>query len=79
MIKITITKITEYPETVEKYEATNGERYLSTYSIPKDMDYVQVTHPTGAMLRKEKDIYVQEMSDDDFSLSGVIKAVNQLS
>lgn len=72
--KITVEELTEYPETTLKYETSDGKRYVSTYQIPDGVNYKEVTIPTGAMLKKHREVYTQEIELD--SLDGLIKAAN---
>lgn len=73
--RVTIEEVTEYPETSRKYEAADGKRYTSSYDLDKDT-YKTVDVPTGAMLQKEREIYVQDFEAAD--LKAIIKAVNQI-
>lgn len=73
--RVTIEEVTEYPETVQKYETASGERYVSAYELEKGT-YNTVQVPTGAMLKKEREIYVQDFEAAD--LKAIIKAVNNI-
>lgn len=73
--RVTIEEVTEYPETVTKYETADDKRYTSSYQLEKGT-YKTVEVPTGAMLKKERQIYVQDFEAAD--LKAIIKAVNSL-
>ncbi len=72
--KITVEDTTEYPEMQTAYEADDGKRYFSTYQIPKDVKYKEKEYPTGAILKKSREVYVQDFVAND--LNDIIKAVN---
>lgn len=74
--KVTIAEITEYPETIRKYETADGKRVTSSYNLEAGT-YKEVEVPTGVMLKKERDVYVQDFESTD--LKAIIKAVNNLN
>ncbi len=74
--KVTVVEVTEYPEKTTKYEAANGERYLSTYAIPTGMEHKEVVMETGRKLKREREVYTQDFTADD--LTEIIKAVNDI-
>lgn len=73
---ITIEKAVSFEETTDVYEATNGKRYYSTYGIPADTQYTTKSVKTGKTGWNKSDVYMQEV--DALSLSGVIKAINDI-
>lgn len=74
--KIKIEELKPYNKTITKYDATDGKRYGSMYSIPKDLEYKEVTVETGEIGYTETEIFSQEVESLD--LVGVIKAVNKI-
>ncbi len=74
--KITVEKLVSYDRTTVEYEASDGNRYVSTYAIPEGLDYKQVTHLTGETGWTNTDIYEQTV--DTLKLDEVIKAVNNI-
>ena len=75
--KITVEEVVEYPEMQTVYEANDGKRYFSSYSKPiaeKTVEYKQKEYPTGKMLERTTEVYVQHFEAVD--LNAVIKAAN---
>lgn len=65
--------------TDEKYEAEDGKRYSSSYSIPEGVKWKKVKVETGEVGRNTEEVYSQVIQEDEFDLKTVIEAVNQLS
>lgn len=75
--KIRIEEVTDYKKTTVQYEAADGKRYTSTYSVPDRVEYKEVTMETGETGYATRTVYEQEYEAD--SLVQVIKAVNELT
>jgi len=78
--KITIETREEYPEKETVYESKEGgTRYYSKYHKDieeKKVEVVEKQYPTGKILERTKDVYVQEFEAENFT--EIIKAVNSL-
>lgn len=81
--KITIEKITEYPEEVTAWKDPENpnETYYSKYDLKGNAYDRAVSHqrPTGKTLQKSENIFTQTVDNEspDF-IPEVIKSVNQL-
>lgn len=74
MYKIEIKQVEVYEETVTDYEAADGKKYTSKYSVPEGVKFEAIQVPTGAKLYKERTIYTQDFEAAD--LTRIIRAVN---
>lgn len=76
--KITIEKIVPYMVKSNRYEASDGKRYQSTYSIPDKVSYKTVPIETGEVSVNREEVFMQVVEESEFELDEIVKTVNSL-